>query len=259
MTQYTRIEASVQALSDLLNVRERLMQTDNNIDTGLQCLIMIAKLHGINADAEQIRHSFAVEENGIKLTDIIRAAKQLGMKAKTAEVEFHKLKKLRLPAIIQLITGEFIILAKIEESKVLVFNPIENKPVVVDNEEFISKWNGRIILFSKKGFIDKEREFGFKWFIPSIWKYKKPLIEVLVGVFTLQILGLFAPIITQVVIDKVLVHKSVTTLDVMAFGLAGMALFETIMNIANTYVFTHTTSRIIDTGITNYKKAFWCI
>jgi subfamily B ATP-binding cassette protein HlyB/CyaB len=67
---------------------------------------------------------------------------------------------------------------------------------------------------------------------------------VLTAAFVLQILGIFAPILTQVVIDKALSHHSTSTLDVIVFGLVVIALFEALMSIARNYIFTHTTSRI---------------
>ena len=91
---------------------------------------------------------------------------------------------------------------------------------------------------------DVERKFDIKWFIPTIIKYRRPLLEVLLAAFILQIIGLLAPILTQVVIDKALAHHSVSTLDVIVFGLIVVALFEMMLGIVRSYIFTHTTSRI---------------
>jgi len=74
-------------------------------------------------------------------------------------------------------------------------------------------------------------------------KDKKPLVEVLISALTFQLLGVFSPRMTQVVIDKVLVHRSTTTLDVLAVGLLLIIIFELVMGVAKTYVFTNTTSK----------------
>lgn len=76
------------------------------IDTGLNCLVMIAKFHGVAAEAEQIRHVFAIGADGMNTTDILRAAKELGFKAKEAGVEYERLQKLPLPGIIEIKTGD---------------------------------------------------------------------------------------------------------------------------------------------------------
>ena len=77
---------------------------------------------------------------------------------------------------------------------------------------------------------------------PSILKYRKPLTEVLSPPRAPD--SLVTPIFTQVIIDKVLVHRGVSTLDVLAIGLTAIALFEAILGALRTYVFTHTTSRL---------------
>ena len=215
-----------------------------NCDPGLYCFITIARFHGINADPGQIKHALAISSEGMKEIDILRAAKELKLKAKASSIEFEKLGKMTLPAIVGTKDGSFFILAKVEDRRFLVLFPGDSSPKAIEEEVFKQHWNGRIMLFVKRIWKDRDIKFGIKWFIPSIIKYKKPLIEVLVAALILQILGLFSPIIMQVVIDKVLVHNGITTLDVLVIGLVVIAAFELLMSIARNYVFTHTTSRI---------------
>src|SRR5205807_4239129 len=82
------------------------------------------------------------------------------------------------------------------------------------------------------------------WFLGAIHKYRRMLGEVLVASFFLQVFALISPLFFQVVIDKVLVHRSMSTLDVLIVGLIAVALFETILGILRTYLFAHTTNRI---------------
>src|SRR5262249_15345554 len=72
----------------------------------------------------------------------------------------------------------------------------------------------------------------------------RQLTEVLVGSFFLQIFALVSPLFFQVVIDKVLVHRSMSTLDVLMLGLVTIAVFETVLGILRTHLFAHTTNRI---------------
>lgn len=227
------------------------------IDSGLYCFITLARFHRVNADAEQIKHSLAIGAGGMTKIDILRAAKEFGLKAKAVEVDFKKLQRLTLPAIVENKNGEFFIIAKAEGEKVLVLFAGDNSPKLLSAQEFLNIWNSQVILFVNRNIKEQGRKFDIRWFIPTILKFKKPLIEVLVAVFTLQIFGLFSPIITQVVIDKVFVHNGVTTLNVLAIGLVIIALFETVMGIARSYVFTHTTSRIdIILGVRLVKHLF---
>jgi subfamily B ATP-binding cassette protein HlyB/CyaB len=214
------------------------------IDAGLYCFVNIARFHNIPADPEQITHALALGTEGMTEGDILRAAKGFKLKAKVSDVKFDTLTKLPLPAIVGMKKEKFAILAKVDEGKLLLLMPDGTPPKMMSQAEFSCKWTGRVMLFTQRLWEDTERKFDIKWFIPTIIKCKKPLLEVLAAAFMLQILGIFAPILTQVVIDKALSHHSTSTLDVIVFGLVVIALFEAAMGIARNYIFTHTTSRI---------------
>ncbi|MFD0671644.1 cysteine peptidase family C39 domain-containing protein [Cohnella sp. GCM10027633] len=173
---------------------------------GLKCLIIVANYHGIRIDVEQIKHAFAVDEDNIKVADLVKIARSTGLKSKSIHTDMHKLPKLRLPSIVLLTTGEFIVIAKQVEAGFLVFNPKIGKPTTIATEAFSESWTGEVMLFTPTTKDAREREFGVKWFFPVIWKYKRILTEVLVASLFIQILGLVSPLTTQVIIDKVFAH-----------------------------------------------------
>jgi ATP-binding cassette, subfamily B, bacterial HlyB/CyaB len=96
----------------------------------------------------------------------------------------------------------------------------------------------------RAGLLDLSRRFDITWFFGAIYKYRHVLSRVLVASFFLQLFALVSPLFFQVVIDKVLVHRSLGTLDVLVIGLVTISVFETILGILRTYVFAHTTNRI---------------
>ncbi len=212
-------------------------------DSGMYAFVSLARFHGLAIEPEQVAHILALEKN-MTVEDILIIAKKAELKARTACLELKYLAQLPMPAIVEMKGGEFCILAHIGAENALILRPGDRAPVAVSIEEFEKIWSGTIILIAQKFWKDKNRAFGFRWFIPDIIKYKKPLIEVLAAALAMQILGLFSPIITQVVIDKVLTHHSFSTLNVMSAGLLIIVIFETVMGIARNYLFTHTTSRI---------------
>ncbi len=219
-------------------------EKSKKFDEGLSAFITIARFHGINADPEQIRHNIALHGRLMEEIDILRVAKQFKLKAKATQISIERMKKMRLPLIAESKEGGFLIVAQVQEEKLLVLYPGKSTPEVMKKEDFIEIWNNRIILFATREVLHKNQSFGLKWFLPSVVKYKKALIEVLVAALTLQIFGLFTPIMMQVVIDKVLVHNSMSTLNVLVFALGVICVFELIMSIVRTYIFTHTTSKI---------------
>ena len=86
--------------------------------------------------------------------------------------------------------------------------------------------------------------FGFRWFLPSLLRYRKSLAEVMVASLFLQMFALVTPIFFQLIVDKVLVHKGLSTLVVLTVGMVSLGLFETVLQFLRSYVLSHTTNRV---------------
>jgi subfamily B ATP-binding cassette protein HlyB/CyaB len=150
-----------------------------------------------------------------------------------------------LPAIASLSDGGFIVVAKAAEDKVLVQSPQTRRPVLMTRDEFVAIWDCQLIMIVRRaGLSDVTRRFDITWFLGAIHKYRHLLSEVLIASFFLQLFALVSPLFFQVVIDKVLVHQALSTLDVLVVGLLVISAAETILGILRTYLFAHTTNRI---------------
>src|ERR1700740_469681 len=138
-----------------------------------------------------------------------------------------------------------MVIAKAGEDKALVQSPDGLRPMLMSRDELCAIWDGGLILMTRRaGLSDLTRHFDISWFLGAIRKYRRLLGEVLIASFFLQLFALVSPLFFQVVIDKVLVHRSLSTLDVLAIGLIAISLFETVLGILRTYLFAHTTNRI---------------
>jgi ATP-binding cassette, subfamily B, bacterial HlyB/CyaB len=212
-------------------------------ESGLAALVLLLRFNGIGADPEQIRHRFG---DNIGVPEMLRCAKELGLKARAHQSKWRQLKKTPLPAIAVLRDGCFLILGKASEDQVLVQNPApSSRPMLMWREEFEAIWDGGLVLMTARaGLVDLSRRFGIGWFLGAMHKYRYLLGEVLAASFFLQLFALVSPLFFQVVIDKVLVNRTLSTLDVLVFGLVAISAFETILGILRTYLFSHTTKRI---------------
>jgi subfamily B ATP-binding cassette protein HlyB/CyaB len=212
-------------------------------DPGLAALVMLLRLHGVAADAAQLRHRLGTDQIGA--SEMLRCAKDLGLKARAYRTRWSRLATTPLPAIAALRDGGFLVVGKAAEDKVLVQSPHAPRPAVMTQAEFTEIWDGRLILMARRaGLSDITRRFDITWFLGAVHKYRYLLGEVLVASFFLQLFGLISPLFFQVVIDKVLVHRALSTLDVLMIGLVAISLFETILGVLRTYLFAHTTNRI---------------
>lgn len=212
-------------------------------DSGLVAFSTLLRFHGIAADPQQLRHSFGGAAIGV--TEMLRHAKQTGLKARVSKVGYDRLGKMPLPGIACLKDGSFLLLGKVGEGMVLVQASESVRPQLMTQAEFETAWDGRIVLIARRaGLVDLSRHFDITWFLGAISKYRNLLAEVLAASFFLQLFALASPLIFQVVIDKVLVHRSTSTLDVLLFAFVAISIFEAALGGLRTYVFSHTTNRI---------------
>ncbi len=217
------------------------------VDSGMEAFVVIAGINGVPVDRHQVAHTLALGANRMSELDILKAAKNLGFKTRVTKLSIAEIQKMPMPLIGVEYDGSYFVIAQLQEEKYLLQrfqNGRSSSPKLATEDTLRKIWNGRALLFTRRPIGTGQHVFGIKWFIPTILKYKKPLLQVLLAAFFLQIIGLATPILTQVVIDKALVHHSISTLNVIAIGMVIVAFFEIIMTMARSYIFTHTTSRI---------------
>ena len=214
-------------------------------DLGLKGLVLLAQFHGVAADGEQLAHQFAKTGDVFDDTSLLLAAKQLGLKAKITTQPASRIAFATLPALALVESGQHFIVAKADGETVLIHDLAEQRAKVVTREVFEGLYDGRLFqVASRASVLGELARFDFSWFVPAVVKYRKLLIEVLVVSFFLQLFALVTPLFYQVVMDKVLVHHGMTTLEVIVVGLASIALFDVVLSGLRTYVFAHTTSKI---------------
>ena len=183
--------------------------------------------------------------DAIGVPEMLRCANQLGLKARELRSRWDRLSRTPLPGIAVLRDGGFLLLGRASEDKILVQVPDQPRPQLMTRAELEAGWDGRLVLMTRRAKLtDLSRRFDVTWFLGAVHKYRGLLSEVLLASFFIQLFALISPLFFQVVIDKVLVHRSMGTLDVLVVGLVAIALFETMLGILRTYLFSHTTNRI---------------
>ncbi len=218
-------------------------EVPRSTDSGLGCLVLMLKLNGAAIDPAQIRHRFGHAPLGVE--DMLRCAKELHFKARAITTSWARLAATPLPAILERRDGGFWVLGRIVGERALIQDPLAAGPRLVDRAEIEEAWTGRLVLLARRATLtDLARRFDITWFLQAMHKYRGILLQVLVASFFLQIFALVTPFFFQVVTDKVLVHRGLTTLDVLVIGLVTVSIFETVLGTLRTYVFAHTTNRI---------------
>ena len=177
--------------------------------------------------------------------DLLLAARHLGLKGKLSRTSVDRLSLTPLPALALLGDGRTVVLAQCDGQRVLLQDPSGQlqggRPVIEPIAVFTEQWTGELLLVTSRASVAGElAKFDFSWFIPSLVKYRKLFGEVLLVSLFLQLFALISPLFFQVVMDKVLVHNGLTTLDVLVIGLLVVVVFESVLTALRTYAVDNT-------------------
>jgi subfamily B ATP-binding cassette protein HlyB/CyaB len=182
---------------------------------------------------------------------LLHAARYLKLKARATTSTVERLELTPMPALAMVSEPDgsrrTVVLLRCDGKRVLLHDPARPAapPGIQSTDAFASAWTGELVLITSRATLAGElAKFDFSWFVPAIVKYRALLGEVLLISLFLQLFALVSPLFFQVVMDKVLVHHGLTTLDVLVVGLLVVVVFESVLNGLRSYVFSHTTSRI---------------
>lgn len=217
-------------------------------DTALVSFCTISAYYHIASDPEQLKRELSLQGKSISEKDILRAAQLIGLRARIVEVtNYERLARIPVPAIAKLRDGNFVIFGGKQASEKYRFvDPVSRQAIELDEIELTHHLEPILVLINRKigGTGVDPQIFNLKWFFPSIWRYRKPLAQVILASFFVQIFALVTPLFFQVVIDKVLSHKGYETLLVIVGGILFIGIFDVILQYLRTYALTHTTNRI---------------
>ena len=217
-------------------------------DSGLRALCGIAAYYRIAADPVHLQRELALSGREAGVTDLMRASQTIGLKARrVSRTNEKQLVATPTPAIGRLRAGGFVVFGgRLPDGRLRIVDPVTSIDRALTVDEFLDELEPQFLLLGRKvggvGFDPKS--FGFRWFLPSIWRYRRPLAHVLLASFFVQIFALVTPLFFQVVVDKVLSHKGYSTLFVLVIGIVIVGLFDVVLQYQRTYALSHTTNRI---------------
>jgi subfamily B ATP-binding cassette protein HlyB/CyaB len=215
------------------------------MQTGLIALELTSALNRVPMDTRGLMRQFNVGQQELSKEELLRILKHQGFKSKIKRASFEKLNRYPMPAIAVLKNGEYRTLVNMnqKEKTVFYFCPEKKQAAIATFAEF-SEWISGEFIIARHRKLESDARFGFQWFYLEILKYKSIIGEVLLGSFVVQIFGLITPLFTQVILDKVVVHHSMTTLDVLGVAFLAIMIFELLLNISRNYIFNHTANKI---------------
>ena len=228
-------------------MKQEYCAENSGVGSGLHALAMLASFHQIPCDPDRIHHELGIGGRPLTASDLARAARSLGLRTRLLERQRDdRLGRLPLPAIIGLRDGSFALVGRrMDDGMLRVVDPVARTAEHVTEARVAAVWSGTAILLARRPPpFAGGGTFGLAWFLSSLKRYRRPLIDVLATSAFAQICGLATPLLFQVVIDKALGHHGLDTLYAAVVGLLALSTCQSILHYLRGYLVAHTASRI---------------
>ena len=223
---------------------------ETGAETALHCLVGVARQHGTELAIDRLRHTHSVDQTTMDAASLLRIARNEGLKARKAQLNWSSLVQLRnaYPVIALLTNGNWVVVvgASDDGTAVQLFDPLafRAEPLLVGRDKFSAMWTGEALLVKRGRRAHKAgSRFNFRWFIPELMREWRLFADVAIAALLLYALALVTPIFFQLVIDKVLVHESYSTLYVLAGGVAVALVFEAAFSFLRRYLLLYASNR----------------
>ena len=214
---------------------------------GFMAVAQLASHHGVLASAAQLSHETGLGDVPPTADDLARSAIGIGLKARVVrDPTLKRLKSIPVPAIIKVKDGTWAVFGvETDPGLYRVIDPVTRRQLQLPIEDVLARIDRDLILIGKSAELSVEQlKFGLSWFVPALKRYRKPFVHVLVTSFFINLLALATPLVFQLVVDKVLVSKSYSTLVVVILAMVLISFFSGILKYLRAYVLNHTSNRI---------------
>src|SRR4051794_19123552 len=164
--------------------------------TELDCLAKIAAYHGVDLPVERLKHTYAIDGAPISTTQLLRMAKDAGLRAQNAQLDWGALFRLgeAYPALVRLSNGNWIVVLHAGHGAdgveaVSVFDPLaggRDEPLIVHKDLFCGRWTGDVILIKRERLAaDGRPAFGLRWFVPELLRQWRLFADVAIAAILL--------------------------------------------------------------------------
>jgi subfamily B ATP-binding cassette protein HlyB/CyaB len=222
--------------------------------SALHALVAIARRLGLDCNVEQLRRSYAHTGNEPSSDIIVAMAHDLGLEARKARLKWDELPKLKksLPAIIRLRDGSSLVLESVKEDPATGESAILRDPtappdalIAVDEARLEEAWDGEIILIKRRyKLTDEEHPFGIAWIVGQVLRERRLFVDIAAASLVATVFALTPPFVFMIVIDRVLVNHSYSTLKVVTAALLIILAFETVLGFLRRKLMEAATARI---------------
>ena len=200
--------------------RFQIVEQAEEMDCGAACLSMICRNYGIHMTLGKLRELANVTREGATLDSLARVGESLGFTTQGMKCTHDALLGFDLPFIAHWEGYHYVVVYGISKRHVWLADPGRGFRKLTA-EEFAKGWTGFCLLFKPGDDMATGQEGTSPWlrFIRYVMPYKSVLGYLFLATFVIQLLGVVPPVITQNILDRVIVHNNVSLLNILIIGL----------------------------------------
>ena len=212
--------------------------------TGVVSIIKILQHFGVK-DLQKIYDENPATDDRLDWERLQKLAKKYNIDSTVIRPTVDELREVEYPVVAKMNDGAYIAVGSLNEEVVLAIDPRENKPKAIPMKEFLESWTNEMLIFSAAfSWTYFKKRYNVEWFMKVVSRYKKSLFEVLAGSFFTQLMGIVFPLITQVIIDKVIGNNGLSTLTVIGYSMVAFFALEALLTCLKTYILNYTTNKL---------------
>ncbi|EAQ65451.1 hypothetical protein MED121_22307 [Marinomonas sp. MED121] len=211
-------------------------------DSAINALAHAARHFNLAIEPDQLSHQLGRYEGAINDQDLCRCARWIGLRARSINTHIDRLPALPLPLLVA-IGDNWSVLEEVNDETVTLYQATDGSrsyPMTV----FIKNWQGKAVLLAIENASNSKVKTGFSWFVPSVLKHASQFRSVLLVSLMMQLIALVTPMLFSNVIDRVLVSRSLSSLQVLGFALLVLAVFEPIYGFLRSWLFANLASKV---------------
>ncbi len=208
--------------------RAQLILQSEAAECGLACLAMVATFHGHETDLLSLRHRFELSARGATLVRMMQIADALGFNQRAVRLELEELSQLSTPCILHWDLNHFVVLTRADASGITILDPAVGERRL-SLKEASPHFTGVALELQPNAKFERKAEktpFDLRMLFAGQRGLGKAFAQMAVLSVVLEVFAILMPMLSQWIIDDVVVTRDTPLLAVLAIAITLLALMS---------------------------------
>lgn len=232
------------------------VEQQSSSDCGAACLAMISRYWGKHFPLHMLRERANVGRSGASLKGLAKAAESLGFQARPVRASFSRMAEQTNPWIAHWQGEHYVVVYQVRAKRVVIADPALGRRSL-SYGEFQKHWTGYGLLLDPTDQLQatEVQQASLGRYFNALLPYRATALQIILFSVLIQMFGVVTPLFTQIILDKVVVQKSLTTLNVFSLGLLLFGIWGIALSSVRQYLLAYFSNRLdltLISGFVNY-------